>query len=106
MSKDTIYKLADLAALAQKTFQEKHADIDPIIGINTQMRKQGYQADLMMIDNNVNKHRIMFIYKDANPEQVEYQFTYIDQDPSDEFKTVKVEHLDSDLFLKMMQDAL
>jgi len=45
-----IYRLADIAGLAQQQFQEQHSHIDPVIGVNRQMRNQGFAVDLLTID--------------------------------------------------------
>ena len=40
-----IYQLGDIAAEAQRQFQVLYAHIDPVIGINRQLREQGFAVD-------------------------------------------------------------
>lgn len=106
MNDALVFRLADIAALAQQQFQAKYAEIDPVIGINRQLRKQGFAVDLMTIDCHVSKHRVTLLLEDAKPELAGYQFGRIDQDPESQFETIAVAALTQQGFYDLMVRGL
>ena len=101
-----IYELGDIAALAQAQFQARHKHIDPVIGINRQMRKQGFAVDLLLIDCHVSKKRITLLIEDAKPDTVGYQFGYNDKSPTSGFAPMPVAQLTEQGFLELMEKGL
>lgn len=100
------FRLADIAALAQAQFQQKHSHIDPVIGINQQMRQHGFAVDLLTIDCAVHKNRITFLVEDDSPEYVKYQFAKTNEDPPNDFDTILVSELDQQKFFEFMDSWL
>ena len=101
-----VYRLADIAGLAQAEFQQQFADIDPIIGVNRQMRKQGFAVDLLTIDCAVNKNRVTLLIEGAQPDSVRYQFAKTDQDPLGDFEQLQLNALDQQKFFELMVAGL
>lgn len=101
-----VYRLADIAALAQLQFQRQYEHIDPIIGVNRQMRIQGFAVDLLTIECAVSKRRITLLIQDASPDIVQYQFGRADQDPSGEFESLKLSDLGQQCFFELMVAGL
>ena len=85
---DAVYWLAEIVSHSQKMIQDEFPGIDPIVGINRQLRKQNFNCDLLTIDNNRNRRRITFLLDDALPTIVQYQLSSMDTDPPMEFKRV------------------
>lgn len=101
-----VYTLADIAGLAQRTFQAEFQHIDPVIGVNRQMRTQGFAVDILTIDCVVHKNRITLLIEDAKPDHVRYQFGKTDQDPSGAFTPMLLSALDEQQFLALMVEGL
>ncbi|WP_156312433.1 hypothetical protein [Marinagarivorans algicola] len=106
MKNTLIYQLGDIAGLAQAQFQATYQHIDPVIGINTQLRKSGYAVDIMTIDCHVSKKRMTLLLEDAKPETAGYQFGRSDQDPSAHFEPIKISELTQQGFFDLMVKAL
>ncbi|HEY7773570.1 MAG TPA: hypothetical protein VIC26_10315 [Marinagarivorans sp.] len=102
MNDALVFRLADIAALAQQQFQARYADIDPVIGINRQLRKQGFAIDLMTIDCHVSKRRVTLLFEDAKPEVAGYQFGWTDKDPESQFESMPVSSLTQQGFYELM----
>lgn len=102
MDNALIFQLGDIAGLAQKQFQEQYQNIDPIIGINRQLRKQGFAIDIMTIDCPVSQKRVTLLFEDAKPESAGYQFGEINQDPGNHFETMLVVELNQQGFYDLM----
>jgi len=90
---DAVYWLAEIISQSQKMIQDEFANIDPIIGINRQLRKQNFACDLLTVDNQRNRRRITFLLEDAKPEIVQYQLSSMDEDPDMPFKQVDTHSL-------------
>ncbi len=101
-----IYPLSDIAKLAQTQIQQDYPNLDPIIGISHNLRMAGFAADTLTIDNISNDKRIVMIIFDDQPEQVQYEFCRISQDPSFEFTTIAIKNLTQERFYAMMVKAL
>ncbi len=100
------FRLAEIAGLAQATFQKQYQHIDPIIGVNRQMRKQGFAVDLLTIDCAKSKNRVTVLIQDAKPDSVEYQFSKTDLDPKAHFDSITVQALNEKVFLEWMIKGL
>ena len=106
MENALIYTLGDIAGLAQAEFQSKYQNIDPIIGINRQLRNSGYAVDIMTIDCAVSKKRITVLIEDAKPDTAGYQFGRTDQDPSSHFTPINMSMLNQQGFFELMEKGL
>lgn len=102
MTNTLAYKLADIAALAQQEFQQAYRHIDPIIGINSQMRSQGFAMDIITIDCNTSKKRITLLLEDAKPESAGYQFGSTNKDPQPKFESIGIDQLSQQGFYQLM----
>lgn len=102
MENALIFQLGDIAGLAQKQFQEQYKNIDPIIGINRQLRKQGFAIDIMTIDCAVSQKRVTLLIEDAKPESAGYQFGEINKDPDNHFEMMAVDALNQQGFYDLM----
>lgn len=80
-----LLSLSDIASQAHEKIQQDFEAINPVIGVMQGMRKMGIPADLLAIDCLVTNRRILIILHDEHPGIMRYQFTYIDQDPSDDY---------------------
>lgn len=101
-----IYPLSDIAKLAQAQIQLDYPDLDPIIGISHNLRNVGFAADTLTIDNIRNDKRIVMIVFDDKPDQVQYEYCRISQDPNFEFTTLALKELTQERFYAMMVEAL
>ncbi|GAD02873.1 MULTISPECIES: hypothetical protein [Agarivorans] len=87
-SEQRLIKLSDMANAAHLRIQQDFAQIDPVIGISRNMRKNGVPADVMTIDCLKTSKRIIVILHDQNPEQVLYKFAFKEQDPAGDFSQI------------------
>lgn len=101
-----VYDLSEVAKLAQADIQARYPNVDPIIGISHNLRKSGFAADTLTIDNRANDKRIIMIIFDNDPENVQYEYARISQDPKFEFSTVSLKELTQERFYAMMVEAL
>ncbi|WP_415891206.1 hypothetical protein ACMXYV_07745 [Neptuniibacter sp. SY11_33] len=81
----------ELASDAHTAIQRDFADIDPLIGVSQNMRKQGIPADVMTIDCLRTRRRIIVILHDQQPDIVSYQFAGMDSDPEGDFESLAFE---------------
>lgn len=86
-------KLWEQASEAHAAIQRDFADIDPLIGVSQNMRKQGVPADVMTIDCLRTRKRIIVILHDQQPDIVSYQFAAMDSDPEGGFESLAVEQV-------------
>ncbi|MGK0440973.1 MAG: hypothetical protein ACJA0N_000768 [Pseudohongiellaceae bacterium] len=100
---DKIYRLADVAGLAQADFQRDFKHVDPVVGIMRSMRDAGYAADAMTIDYISSGKRIIFILHDNNPTVLDYQFGHKNKDPDMNFKKIPVAEATSEQFYAWMK---
>jgi len=88
-----IKQLCDVVEQAHAKIQDDFRNINPIVGVNKQMRSVGIPTDLMTIDCLKSGKRILLVLHDAQPEIAQYQFCLRDEDPVDEFETIAMENL-------------
>ena len=81
--------LSDIATEAHGSIQRDFEDINPIIGVNQNMRASGFPADAMTIDCLKTNKRIILILHDHHPDIISFQFSFRDQDPGDEFESME-----------------
>jgi len=100
-----IKQLCDLVEQAHIKIQEDFKNINPIVGVNKQMRTIGIATDLMTIDCLNSGKRILFVLHDAQPEIAQYQFCRRDEDPRDEFESIALENLTTQLLYDWMKNT-
>ncbi|WP_415903498.1 hypothetical protein ACMXYR_07230 [Neptuniibacter sp. QD29_5] len=83
--------LWEQASEAHTAIQRDFSDIDPLIGVSQNMRKQGIPADVMTIDCLRTRKRIIIILHDQQPDIVSYQFAGMDSDPEGDFDALAFE---------------
>lgn len=92
-------QLSELSATlseAHARVQQHHARINPVVGINRQMRASGIAADVVTIDCLVSNKRILIILQDAKPYEASYQFCKRDADPASGYETIALAELTAD----------
>ena len=104
MGKKQLEQLSACAEEAHANIQKDFADINPVIGISTGMRKVGIPADAMTIDCLKTGKRIIIIIHDQQSESLQYQFSYKAQDPSDIFENILIEDLNTKTLYDWMKD--
>lgn len=85
--------LCDRATEAHERVQLKHADIDPIVGVHHKMRDAGFAADVMTIDCLKTGKRIILLLHDGEPDIVNYQYSFKEQDPGEKFEKLALDKL-------------
>lgn len=88
MTSSPLEQLSDRITEAHRQTQAEHDDINPVVGVNRQMRTSGIPADAITIDCLQTNRRILLILHDHQPELIRYQFGYRDRDPGAEFETL------------------
>ena len=106
MSDTLVYKLADIAQTAQQKFQQQNGQVDPIIGISSNLRKRGFGADILTIDTLNSKLRLLFLVADDQPDQVGWLVNVKKQEPSLDFQYLPVQDFTEDRFLALMTEHL
>ena len=101
-----VYDLSEVAKLAQADIQAAYPNVDPIIGISHNLSNAGFAADTLTIDNRANDTRIIMILHDHKPEQVDYEFARISQDPKFDFSEIALKDLTQATLFEMMVTAL
>lgn len=103
MSVKPLSILSDFATEAHTRIQQDFANIDPIVGVSLSMRKAGIPADAMTIDCLRTNKRIILILHDHYADIVRYQFSFRDQDPSNEFETLLMADLSAQTLYDWMK---
>lgn len=93
MTDQPLALLSDVATDTHTLIQKNYTDINPVIGVSRNMRSQGIPADAMTIDCLKTGKRIILILHDDNPAVVLYQFSFKEEDPSDEFLSIQLSDL-------------
>tara|TARA_B100000953_G_scaffold298800_1_gene296693 strand:- start:15822 stop:16256 length:435 start_codon:yes stop_codon:yes gene_type:complete len=99
-----LLSLTDMASEAHARIQQDYAELNPVIGVMQGMRKMGIPADVISIDCLPIKKRILIILHDEHPGLIQYQYTYTDQDPGDEYQAIKADDASSDTLYQWMLD--
>lgn len=97
MLSEQLEKLWEMASDAHAAIQRDFEEIDPIIGVSQNMRKQGIPADAMTVDCLRSRKRIIIILHDQQPDLVNYQFSFMDKDPEGAFQTIAFSELNTQL---------
>lgn len=104
MSAPLLETLSDVASEAHFRIQQDFATINPVIGVSQAMRRGGIPADAMTIDCLASKKRIIIILHDGEPENVLHQFSFIEQDPADDFIRTPASELSTDMLYGWMKE--
>ncbi len=90
MTQTPLEILSDRITNAHTRIQQEHADINPVVGVNRQMRASGIPADAITIDCLRTNRRILIILHDHAPDLVRYQFGQRNTDPEVDFEAMKM----------------
>jgi len=85
--------ICDAVETAHAKIQEDFENINPVVGVSSQMRNIGIPTDVMTIDCLKSGKRILLVLHDAQPDMANYQFCLIKEDPADEFESIAIESL-------------
>ena len=102
MSEKNLELLSDFVTEAHTQIQKDFSDINPIVGVSRGMRSVGIPADAMTIDCLKTGKRIIIILHDENPEILQYQFSYKDKDPAEEFQNLPIDKLNKKILYDWM----
>lgn len=91
MSEASLKLLSDRLSSAHQKIQAEHETINPVIGVNRQMRTAGIPADAFTIDCLQTGRRVLMILHDQEPDIVRYQFGMKDEDPGATFEIISVQ---------------
>lgn len=101
-----LLELSDIASQAHEKIQQDFKQLNPVIGVMQGMRKMGIPADVMTLDCRSNNKRILVVLHDDMPGLVRYQYTFIDQDPSDDYQQLVSQDVSSDTLYGWMKEYL
>jgi hypothetical protein len=99
-----LLSLSDIASQAHEKIQLNFENINPVISVMQGMRKSGIPADVLTIDCLVTNKRILVVLHDLHPDIMRYQFTFIDQDPSDDYQQVVSADVTSEVVYGWIKD--
>lgn len=97
-------KFSEIVTEAHAKIQRDFQNINPVVSISQKMRSAGIPADALTIDCLKSKKRIIFILHDEYPSITNYQFSFKDKDPSDNYEQLETESLDSDVIYSLMEN--
>lgn len=99
-----LLSLSDIASQAHEKIQQDFEHINPVIGVIQGMRKMGIPADVLTIDCLASKKRILVVLHDKFPELIRYQFSFSDQDPSDDYQEVASSDVTSEIMYNWIKE--
>lgn len=102
MTDDQLKEISDRITNAHARIQENFDQINPVVGVNRQMRTAGIPADAMTIDCLKTNKRILVVFHDEQPEIAYFQFGLRDQDPGPSFETLAFDGLTEQQFYDWM----
>ncbi|MDQ6961301.1 MAG: hypothetical protein Q9M28_02050 [Mariprofundaceae bacterium] len=89
---------------AHTRIQQDFKLMNPVVGVNQNMRDIGVPADVMTIDCLKTGKRIILIFHDQQPKAVSYQFSWKAKDPEEQFSCIALESLTVDQLYAWMSD--
>ena len=98
----SIYTLADLAQQAQSRIQIDYAHLNPVIHVLRKLRESGFAADALTIECLSSGKRLLFIVHDDDPQQVQFQSGFRDQDPGSNYTAIALSALDANKFYQLI----
>lgn len=96
--------LSDALTEAHTRIQKDFVNLNPVVGINRQMRASGIAADVITIECLVSNKRIFIILQDAAPDVASYQFGMRDKDPEPVYQKILVADLTTDQLYQWIRD--
>jgi hypothetical protein len=99
-----LLSLSDIASQAHEKIQLDFENINPVISVMQGMRKSGIPADVLTIDCLVSNKRILVVLHDLHPDIMRYQFTFIDQDPNDDYQQAVSANVTSEMVYGWIED--
>ena len=102
MSEKNLELLSDYVTEAHTQIQQNFDNINPVVGVSRGMRSVGIPADAMTIDCLKTGKRIIIILHDESPEILQFQFSYKDKDPDEEFQKLPMDKLDDKILYDWM----
>jgi hypothetical protein len=102
MSEKKLELLSDYVTEAHSRIQQTFDNINPVVGLSRGMRSVGIPADAMTIDCLKTDKRIIIILHDDSPDILQYQFSYKDKDPADEFQNLSIDQLSEEILYNWM----
>ena len=97
-------KLCDNATVAHTRIQKEIKNIDPIVGVNQSMRKNGVPADIMTIECLRTGKRIVLVLHDQQPDVINYQFCFRNKDPEGEYHQIPFKEVTEFKLFDWMKD--
>lgn len=85
-----------IATESHARIQKDFADINPMVGVNQNMREMGVPADVMTVDCLKSGKRIILILHDHHSDIIRYQFAFKDKDPDGKFEEIPFTELTAD----------
>lgn len=102
MTDDKLKEISDRITNAHTRIQQDFASINPVVGVNRQMRAAGIPADAMTIDCLKTNKRILVVFHDEQADLAYFQFGIRDQDPGPSFETLAYAELTEQQFYDWM----
>jgi hypothetical protein len=96
LSNTKLEKLCEIATETHTLIQQDFEDINPMVGVNQNMRQMGVPVDVVTVDCLKSGKRIILILHDHHPETIRYQFSFKDTDPDDDFEQMQFKELTVD----------
>jgi hypothetical protein len=101
---DPLEILSDYVTEAHTRIQRDFSEINPVVGVSRKLRTVGIMADTMTIDCLKSGKRIIVVLHDDMPGIVRFQFSFIEQDPSDKFEEIQLQELTQNHYYNWMKD--
>lgn len=101
---DPLETLSNYVTEAHTRIQNDFGHINPVVGVSRKLRSMGIMADMITIDCLKSQKRIIVILQDEMPGIVRYQFSFIKEDPSDEFEVIQLTEMTQNNFYTWMKD--
>ena len=101
---DPLEILSEYVTEAHTRIQSDFKDINPVVGVSRKLRTLGIMADTMTIHCLKTGKRIIVILHDDMPGIVSFQFSFIKQDPADEFEIIQLQEMTQNHFYNWMKD--
>ena len=93
MKNKNLELLSEIATESHARIQQDFKDINPMVGVNQNMREMGVPADVMTVDCLKSGKRIILILHDHHPDIIRYQFSFKDKDPDENFEQIQFKEL-------------
>jgi len=101
---DPLEILSDYVTEAHTRIQRDFSELNPVVGVSRKLRTVGIMADTMTIDCLKSGKRIIVVLHDDMPGIVRFQFSFIEQDPSDKFEEIQLRELTQNHYYNWMKD--